>query len=1225
MTTKILGLDIGVASIGWWLNEITTDECAVLGSGVRIVPLKKDEADNFSKAKTITTTKDRTVARTARKMQHRYKLRKQKLRKIFEKLEIMPTEKEILLSALELYGLRNKAIAEQISLQEIGRIFFHLNQKRGYKSSRKAKPEDEKAKEDKTETAPKKNSRKAKNIDNTNDITEIGNQEITKNGKPKEKGYLELIADREQILKDRNLTVGQYFYELLQENELERLKDRIFLRETYHKEFDKIWETQAKFYPQILTKENYKLICDEIIYFQRPLKSQKHLVGKCIFEKSYKTTPRSSPLFQEFVVWQMVNNVEVTQKYGKKNGKKIVMDYSLNDKKHLFDYLQRFEKITDKECLELLGYNAKDYQLNYKEIKGNTTLVALAKALNIVYDKTEFAKHKIDLFVTENKNESENLQSKRPENELLQRMNEAKIGLYDLWHLLYAEENDEAIKRKLRKWNFAESEIEKLLLIDFTKQGFGNLSTKAVKKLLPELEKGFKYDKACKNVGYNHSNSLTTEENDARKLEDKLEILDKNSLRNPLVEKVVNQVIHLINEIIETYGKPDEIVIELARELKQNAKQRANTLDNNKTREKERKKNEEEIKILFPKLKKVPNKLLLRYELAKQQNWISPYTNLPIEPSAILYENGLYDIDHILPQSRFFDDSPVNLVLVESAENKGKNNQTAYDYMQSKSKVLFDKFVEHIKATKYPKNKAERLQMTEKEIPEDFINRQLQDTRYIVKELKGILGKVCRTVRSTSGGVTDYLRHEWGISTLLRDMREETYPDTKAKRELAEQDGTVEKPKTRDDHRHHIIDAAVIALTSQAHIQRLNNLNQEFAHYQEMKEKARKMPCPVQNLHEIVKDELENTLVSYKGEGKVVVSKINKETGQKTLTPRGRFHEETIYGSMKRYATVKFDKRFLQNFLAQEYNETYNLVDKELQEFLIEQLANYNNDLELFMKNQKKNPLKFANKIVEKVSVFETVITVKYKLSDTFAAKDVQYIVDSEVREKVRLRLTEYGNDSKKAFANLKDEPIYLKNGMTVKTVKCDAKLASAIPLHYNENNEPISYVKEGNNHHIAIYKDKNGKLYETVCTFWDAVNRKLYGLPVVIKEPQKARELVENANAKNSFKGGSRIAIDELPETDWEFVTSLQKGEMFVFRMTKEEIETAITQKKYKLISKNLYRVQKISEANYMFRHHLEAVITNEKAEISVRSLGNMTGIKVKINCLGRIVKVGE
>ena len=68
MNRKILGLDIGVASIGWWLNQITTDECAVLGSGVRIVPLKKDEADNFSEAKTITTTKDRTMARPARKM-----------------------------------------------------------------------------------------------------------------------------------------------------------------------------------------------------------------------------------------------------------------------------------------------------------------------------------------------------------------------------------------------------------------------------------------------------------------------------------------------------------------------------------------------------------------------------------------------------------------------------------------------------------------------------------------------------------------------------------------------------------------------------------------------------------------------------------------------------------------------------------------------------------------------------------------------------------------------------------------------------------------------------------------------------------------------------------------------------------------------------------------------------------------------------------------------------
>ena len=151
-----------------------------------------------------------------------------------------------------------------------------------------------------------------------------------------------------------------------------------------------------------------------------------------------------------------------------------------------------------------------------------------------------------------------------------------------LWHLLYSYEGDdspsgnETLYRLLQeKFGFKKEHSQILANISFS-QEYGSLSTKAMRKIFPYI-KEHQFSDACRNAGYNHSkNSLTKEDLKNRVLKEKLEILPKNSLRNPVVEKILNQMINLVNEVIKEYGKPDEIRIELARELKKNAEERAN-------------------------------------------------------------------------------------------------------------------------------------------------------------------------------------------------------------------------------------------------------------------------------------------------------------------------------------------------------------------------------------------------------------------------------------------------------------------------------------------------------------------------------------------------------------------------------------------------------------------------------------------------------------------------
>ncbi|MCX7929042.1 MAG: hypothetical protein N2558_05185, partial [Patescibacteria group bacterium] len=561
---KILGLDIGTNSIGWALiKEINDKPTEILGMGVRIIPLDVDESDEFSTGNKISKNQERTAKRTMRKGYYRYVLRRKALTAELKKHNMFD-ENLFNLPQLKLWELRSKAVTKKIELTELGRVLYHLNQKRGYKSSR-----------------------------------------ADSNTNKKDTEYVFEIKNRYQQLISENKTIGQKFFEELSKNQHYRIKQQIFPREAYMEEFDKIMKNQQTYYPDILTDEFINHLRNNIIYYQRKLKSQKGLVNICEFEGFYvknqngkeiftgpKVAHRSNPIFQAEKIWETINNIVITNK------QKQELTITIEQKRKIFEHLDNNEQLSQNELFKILGLDKSQWYGNkmlQKGIQGNTTKVAIKKALNNPELENKWLKFNLIIDVDSN---NKVYQYDPNTGELLNELNKKVINvsfinepLYQLWHTIYSiSDIEECTKALIKKFNFDEATAQRLAQIDFAKLSYGNKSVKAIRKILPYLMDGYKYSEAASIAGYNHSNSLTKEQIKAKKLLDSIPLLQKNSLRQPVVEKILNQMIHIVNDIIDekrgwvTKEEREkglfEIRIELARELKQSKDERNETFKN---------------------------------------------------------------------------------------------------------------------------------------------------------------------------------------------------------------------------------------------------------------------------------------------------------------------------------------------------------------------------------------------------------------------------------------------------------------------------------------------------------------------------------------------------------------------------------------------------------------------------------------------------------------------
>ncbi|SDD42535.1 type II CRISPR RNA-guided endonuclease Cas9 [Niabella drilacis] len=1421
---NILGLDLGTTSIGF--AKVVEDDhyqnSAVELIGVRVNPLTTDEQTNFEKGKPVSVNADRTLKRGMRRNLDRYQLRRNHLIKVLQEHHIIAADTKLAEDGKNTthatYASRALAATAEIPLDIFARVLLTINKKRGYKSSRKAKNEEEgqlidgmavarrlyeecltpgqlsyqllkegkkylpdfyrsdlNAELDKVwnfqrqfypdilteefkkhlegkgqratsaafwgqygfNTAENKGGREEKKLKAYQWRSEAVQKQLVKeevaymiteinNDLNKSSGYLGAISDRSKELFFNKQTVGQYLYGQLKENPHTRLKGQVFYRQDYLDEFETIWETQARFHPE-LTPELKEKIRDVIIFYQRKLKSQKGLISFCEFESKetevekngrkikqrigLRVAPKSSPLFQEFKIWQVLNNLE----FRNKNTKEVFVP-DITAKQQLFDELNIKGNLLASEAIKMLGYKTKDWEANYHTLEGNRTNKSLYDAYLKILELEGYDENLLKLSSSDDIDVSK---IEKPALEIKQMVHAVfeVLGIdstvldfdaeadgkafeqqpaYQLWHLLYSAEDDNkkhvqediftygrdniGLKKKLcEKLGFKPEHTKILVNVAFS-DDYGGLSSKAIRRIYPFI-KELTYDKACAEAGYRHSASaLTKEEIATRPLQKRLNLLKKNELRSPVVEKILNQMINVVNTLIDDENTKrkaqgvsedfhfDEIRIELARELKKNARERAEMTTNINAA---KQLHEKIIKILQTKFG-VPNPSrndIIRYKLyeeLKNNGYKDLYTNTYISPD-ILFSKQI-DVDHIIPQMSLFDDSFSNKTVVFRKDNQDKGNKTAYDYLLGKyGERALEEYISRIsslfelgkknKEEGISKAKFQKLQKRLIDIGDGFIERDLRESQYIAKKAKHMLYAICRSVVSTSGEITARLREDWDLVNVMQEINLSKFRTLGLTEMIEKKDGGQKERITdwtkRNDHRHHAMDALTIAFTRHSHIQYLNHLNARKDEvdkwhpvvskieeketdlvYDDLGNRKRKFKAPMLNFREVVKEHLENVLISHKAKNKVFTknkNKIKTARGEKIkteLTPRGQLHKETVYGRYRYYESKeeKIGTKFNEGIIRMVVNPQY-------RKLLLERLvANENDPQKAFGgKNAlSKNPIYIdevqggflPEKVLLQWQEYDYSIRKDITPENLKDVKAIEKVLDEGVKKILLKRLADFGDDPKKAFSDLDKKPIWQNEakGIAIRRVTISG-VKNAAPLHHkqdhlgkdilDENGKqiPSSFVSTGNNHHVAIYRDVEGNLQERVVSLFDAVQLVNAGEAVIDKEYNKG--------------------------IGWQFLFTMKQNEMFVFPDEKtgfnpKEIDL-LDLKNRKRISPNLFRVQKLATKNYMFRHHFETTVEENKKLFGYtykhfRSTGSLEDIvKVRINHIGEIVSVGE
>ena len=1051
---KILGLDLGTNSIGWALIEDNQNK--ILGLGTRIFPMGVENLGDGEGE--ISKNASRTGARGVRRQFFRRRLRKQILLKALSENKMcpleasdfqewkrnkrFPIEKLTTWFALNPYELRQKALIEKLSLEEIGRIFYHLIQRRGFLS----------------------NSRKGGSDDGT----------IFK-GNPKE-GKIG-ITETQKNIEDK--TLGAYLFEIYpKENQpfqdgLERIRNRYTTRKMYVDEFELIWNKQAQFHAELTNElktlfggrklDGYKE--DGILFHQRPLRSQKHLVGNCSFEPRKTKCPISAIPFEQFRVWQWVNTVEY-------NGKKI----SQEEKEKIVEFLFANEKPEFKKIRKVIGKESAEFKFNYKDddkIVGTHTISNLS-------NKKYFGKKWFEF--TEKEQE-------------------------DIWHVLYFFDSKSNLKEyAIKNWNFTEEQAESISKFN-VKDGYASLSRKAISNILPFLKLGFTYDVAVvlggiknvfgsdweklsdekRNFFYDNvyeivrsknkggfieiikdilRNDYNISDNQLRKLYhhsatiDATELLEKlpvgkdadkdiQAIRNPIVITALFELRKLVNELIDEHGKIDEIKVEMARDLKISKSQR------NKIRKEQKRLERENDRVkarLLEERQRVTHDNILLYKLWEECKHTCPYTGKPISVTQLF--SGEVQIEHIHPWSRSLNDSFSNKTLCYADENRKKGNKTPFEFYGSDEanwSAIKERALKLFSDTKeYPNAYQKFKRFVQQKFDDDFSTRQLNDTRYISKEAKNYLSKICNKVTVSPGQATSNLRHKWGLNQILNDDNE----------------------KTREDHRHHAIDALVMACTKVSYVQELSKWNRYNRGYD-----VKDFPMPWLSFWKDAEKAVNQILVSHKKVSNDITVRTHttEKNGKKHtnlgVAARGQLHKETVYGKRTFNGEEAFHVRKPIESL-ETAKQIAKVVDESIRLLILKRV----NELGGFVKD--KVP------------------------ANTF------FIVDEN---------------------GVKQPQIFLpnQNGAPVPILKVRVKenIGGAVKLKTNVN----QWVNPRNNHHVLIYKDEKGNLKEEVVTFWTVVERKRTGQSVY-QLPLDGKEMVTTLHINDMFLLG--LSEDEI---NWE------------------------------------------------------------------------------------------
>lgn len=801
--------------------------------------------------------------------------------------------------------------------------------------------------------------------------------------------WIAIKKSTEEALERSEGTVGEYIYNTLLHKPSQKIRGNlvsVIERKFYKKELQAILDSQKKFHPELTDNKLHKeclnelyehndghrqqsseknvasLFIDDIIFYQRPLKSKLSQISNCKFEsrsfiheglkkfEPLKCIAKSHPLYQEFRLWQWIQNLRIYSK-GQQTDIDVTKDFLKSDDEiaNLFSWLNMRKDIDQKTLLRYPEFNLKKDYINFR--------------WNYVEDKVYPCNETRNLILT-GLRKTEDVPA-----EFLGLENE--IGL---WHILYSVSDKLEIEKALL--TFAS---KKKLSADFVdhfkntkpfKREYGAYSEKAIKKLLalirvgkfwnieevaPNLDK-FKANienimavLLAKEVRLQQPDSLfekTINLNLLGKLEllkrsdiysftgienflasylvygrhseagdshkwrtpDKIELLPHHSLRNPIVEQIINETLKVVRDIwIREGGSQenffDEIHIELSREMKNPAEKRIQITKQNTENENTNFRIKEllielsndtdyngirsyspmqqEILKLYEegalnaerhnipdfvqdtiKAKQPTQSQISLYKLWLEQKYRSPYTGAVIPLSKLF--TSLYQIEHIIPRKRFFDDSFTNKVICEAQVNKEKDALLALEFIKKRGGQIIDlgqgkqvrlftesEYIQFI-ADNYKNSYGKMNRLLMEDIPEEFVQRQLNDSRYISKVVKDLMSNIVRDddeneviskhVIVSKGAITAKLKQDWGLNDIWNDIVTNRFErlnsitnstsfgewENKKGKKVFQTSIPIDKQrgfnKKRIDHRHHALDAIIIACTTRSHVNFLNNV-----------------------------------------------------------------------------------------------------------------------------------------------------------------------------------------------------------------------------------------------------------------------------------------------------------------------------------------------------------------------------------------------------------------
>lgn len=1126
----------------------------------------------------------------------------------------------------------------------------------------------------------------------TTDVNDDGTPKTDKDGNekrsfraPKEDDWTLLKKKTETEIYESHKTVGEFIYDSILANPNQKIIGKLIRtieRKFYKDELRQILEKQKEFHAELRDEKLYAACCeelyasneayrnsisnrdftylflDDIIFYQRPLKSKKSLIANCPYESrfdkngeehSVKCIAKSNPLFQEFRLWQFVQNLRIYQRektvqdnqldlFGEPSAQKLQVDVDITAE--LFtseeDYVKLFDWLNDKKSIQqetlIHSYFKKEkdkYRWNYvedKEYPCNETRAELLSGLKKCGIAASFLTHEQEMV---------------------------------LWHILYSVEDKIEIEKALKKFadkrSLPESFAEVFSKIKPFKKDYGSYSEKAIKKLLSLMRMGKywnyenidtntkdriqkiitgEYDEKIRNRVRDLSINLIEESDfqglpmwlacyivydrhsEAKEIQkwEKPEDIDKylqefkqHSLRNPIVEQVITETLRTVRDIWKQVGQIDEIHVELGREMK-------NPADKRKKMTEKIQKNEntnlrikamlaefanpefgiENVRPYSPSQQDIlrvyeenalenlsdkdkdfefvskisksaqPTKSdIIRYKAWLEQQYRSPYTGKMI-PLAKLF-TAAYEIEHVIPQSRYFDDSFSNKVICEAEVNKLKDNQLGFEFIKNHhgekvqmsgggvveilSVDAYEKFVKD----HYSHNNVKKKKLLMEDIPEDFIARQLNDSRYISKVVKGLLSNIVRTkdtngayeqeatsknLISCTGGITDRLKLDWGMNDVWNRI---VLPRFERLNQLTGRDcfTALSKEghwipnmplelqkgfnKKRIDHRHHAMDAIVIACATRDHVNLLNNeaakpknqanryqLSHKLRHYEKVMidGKERSVPKdfikPWDSFTQDAQNVLENIIVSFKQNLRVINKTMNFyqhfENGKKTLKRQEKgdswairkpMHKDTIYGEinlrMKKPVSLK---DALKNPKA--------IVEKDLKKKILELLAD-GKDVKAIKKYFEDNKDVWSDVNLSKIDVYYFTQDIKNK--------------HGEVKERyfATRKSLDTSFDKKKIETSIADTGVQKILLAHLESKGGDPELAFS-PDGIDEMNRNIKELNGGKNHQPII----KVRVYEKADKF--AIGTK----------GNKSKKFVEAAKGTNLF-----FAIFESIETD--------------------------------------------------------------------------------------------